>query len=175
MMSCHRAHDGHHPRLTAMASSMTESVTAVPSSCGNGIAVEWPETVSEARFWQARPSVGATGEDLAVAHLLQHGVTIMDRNWRSGDQQLPGELDVVGFDPRRRLVIVAEVKVRSRSDYGGAVAAITGAQQRRIRRLTAAWVARGAPSFAEVRFDLIAFDVVRGSGQAELLHIDDAW
>ncbi len=54
-----------------------------------------------------------------------------------------------------------EVKARTSSAHGGAVAAVTPAKQAQIRRLAASWLrAAGAPDI-DVRFDVVAIDGVR--------------
>ena len=65
-----------------------------------------------------------------------------------------GELDIVALD--KALLVVAEVRLRSSSRYGGAAASITRAKQRRIVRATRHLLARyPALQKLPVRFDAV--------------------
>lgn len=69
---------------------------------------------------------GATAEALAEAFLLRQGMRILERNWRVRG----GEIDLI-CDDHGSLVFV-EVRLRQRSDFGGAGASITATKQRRL-------------------------------------------
>ena len=77
----------------------------------------------------SRAEIGAQGEQLAVEHLRGLGWQIVERNWRCRY----GELDVVAADERG--LVFVEVKTRTGDQFGGAVAAVTPAKVRRLRRL----------------------------------------
>jgi putative endonuclease len=108
-----------------------------------------------------RHVLGAHGEALAAQWYEARGFAVLARNWRSSF----GELDlVVG---RGGLVVFCEVKTRTTTAYGGAMAAVSPSKQRRVRRLAAEWLASN-PGRAEVRFDVAAVerglvDVVEGA------------
>jgi putative endonuclease len=97
---------------------------------------------------------GAWGEDLAARHYRNAGYEVVDRNWRCPI----GELDLVAR--RRDLIVFCEVKARRGAGFGGAVAAVDHAKQRRIRRLAAAWLAAhchdAGSGHWQVRFDVVA-------------------
>jgi putative endonuclease len=114
----------------------------------------------------ASGSRGRWGEDRAAAHYRSLGFEIVDRNWRYGASDLPGELDLVVWRPG--LVVFCEVKARGRSHFGGAAVAVDGAKQARTRALAAAW-SRANPHHDDVRFDVIAIEGVR------LVHIEAAF
>jgi putative endonuclease len=98
-----------------------------------------------------RHVLGAHGEALAARWYETRGFVVLARNWRCSF----GELDlVVG---RTGLVVFCEVKTRSSTAYGGAVAAVSPSKQRRVRRLAAEWLASN-PGRADVRFDVAAVD-----------------
>ncbi len=103
-----------------------------------------------------RRAQGALAEDRAAALLESRGYAIVLRNFaRRG-----GELDLVAR--RGDLLIVAEVRQRSREDFGGAAASVDYSKQRRIVR-TAALLLQRYPALARlrVRFDVL---VVRDCG-----------
>lgn len=93
---------------------------------------------------------GRWGEDLAAAHYRRVGYDVIDRNWRCEH----GEIDLVLRADR--LIVFCEVKARRSAGFGGAVAAVTYAKQRRIRRLAAMWLSDHALEPVDVRFDVAA-------------------
>ena len=73
-----------------------------------------------------RLAAGASAEDLAAAFLARQGLRIVERNWRVRG----GEIDLICED--RGSLVFVEVRLRRRSDLGGAGASITHAKQRRL-------------------------------------------
>jgi putative endonuclease len=106
---------------------------------------------------------GRAGETLAAAYLELAGFTILERNLRLGGV----EVDLLAAE--RRVQVVVEVKLRSRSDYGGALEAVDFTQRERLRRAASILVARGHD---EVRIDLVAIEL--GSEGATLRHVRGA-
>lgn len=103
--------------------------------------------------WQRnrlRQQLGRAAEQRAAAHLRAAGLEILTRNYRCRG----GELDLVARSAA--VLVVAEVRCRSRDDYGGAAASVTCHKQRRITRAARHLLAR-APALARlpVRFDVI--------------------
>lgn len=93
---------------------------------------------------------GRAGETLAIAYLELAGCRVLGRNLR-----LAGvEVDAVVIDGRAQVVV--EVKVRGRSDYGGAAAAIDHVKRARLMRAARALQLSGAPV---VRIDVVAVDL----------------
>lgn len=78
---------------------------------------------------------GDAAEDQALAHLQAHGLRLVRRNYRTPGRG-GGEIDLILWDRDGTLVFV-EVRQRSRSDHGGALASITATKRRRI-----VWAAR---------------------------------
>lgn len=76
-----------------------------------------------------RKAIGLLAEELALAHLLAHGLTLVTRNYRCK----LGELDLVMLDGKTLVLI--EVRARTRTDYGGAAASVDWAKQRRLVRV----------------------------------------
>jgi putative endonuclease len=106
----------------------------------------------------SRRARGRWGEDRAAAHLRRLGYRIVDRNWRSPERELPGELDIVAALPG--MVVFCEVKARRASGFGGAAMAVDAAKQARIRALAAAWLQVHRVGDVDVRFDVVAIDGV---------------
>ena len=81
----------------------------------------------------ARQTLGARGEDLAVAELERQGMTILARNWRCR----LGEIDIVAAEVvgGRTTVVFCEVKCRSGLGFGDPLEAITWKKLRTLRSL----------------------------------------
>lgn len=73
-----------------------------------------------------RKAIGLLGEELALAHLVAHGLTLLTRNYRCK----LGELDLVMLDGNT--LVLVEVRTRARNEYGGAAASVDWAKQRRL-------------------------------------------
>jgi putative endonuclease len=73
-----------------------------------------------------RKAIGLLGEELALAHLLAHGLKPLIRNYRCK----MGELDLVMME--RQTLVLIEVRCRSSNDYGGAAASVDWKKQHRL-------------------------------------------
>jgi putative endonuclease len=100
---------------------------------------------------------GQEAEARAAQRVAQAGFEILERNFNCR----LGELDIVAR--RGQLLIVAEVRLRSRQDYGGAASSITRAKQRRIARAARYLLAR-RPTLArlKLRFDTLLLSEADG-------------
>jgi putative endonuclease len=112
----------------------------------------------------SRAEIGALGEQLAVDHLRGLGWHIVERNWRCRY----GELDVVAVDGQ--VLVFVEVKTRTGDQFGGAVAAVTPAKVRRLRRLAGLWLGGHRDAWAAVRIDVVAITFGR-SRTPEIVHL----
>lgn len=98
-----------------------------------------------------RQITGQTGEDDALAYLQQHGLTLIERNFRCKG----GEIDLVMQD--RMALVFVEVRKRADKNHGGAAASITAAKQRRLIIAAQHYLQRYKMPPA-CRFDVIAID-----------------
>lgn len=73
---------------------------------------------------------GDAAGDAALAHLLRHGLRLVQRNFRTPGRG-GGEIDLIMREPDGTLVFV-EVRQRASASQGGASASITRVKQRRI-------------------------------------------
>ena len=103
-------------------------------------------------------SLGAYGEAYAARHLEQHGMVLLDRNWRCE----AGEIDLVLRDGR--VLVVCEVKTRSSLAYGSPLEGVTERKAERLRRLAERWLEVHAVRPDEVRIDLVGVLVPRRGG-----------
>ena len=96
---------------------------------------------------------GDEAEDLALRHLQAQGLQLVQRNYRTPGRG-GGEIDLIMRDADSTLVFV-EVRQRSRSDHGGALASITFAKKRRIIFAARHFLMR-LPKEPPCRFDVVA-------------------
>jgi len=94
---------------------------------------------------------GCEAEQAAARHLEAHALRVLLRNYRCR----LGELDLVALAPDGTLVI-AEVRLRARQDYGGAAASVDYRKQQRLVRATRHLLAmRPQWSRHALRFDVM--------------------
>jgi putative endonuclease len=120
----------------------------------------------------AKDILGRYGEELAVCHLQRGGMQVLDRNWRSSDLAVRGELDVVGRVGRA--VVFCEVKTRRSAAFGLPAEAVSATKRARIRRLAQRWLADHDHSWSEVRFDVVSVLCPR-NGKVSIEHLQGAF
>jgi putative endonuclease len=101
---------------------------------------------------QVRLQRGVAAEQLAAEHLQTRGVKILGRNLRCK----AGELDLVCLDDG--VLAVVEVRQRGSADYGGALASVTWAKQRKIIRATQFFLRDKNWNHVPLRFDVVAIE-----------------
>jgi len=98
---------------------------------------------------------GDAAEDRALAHLLDRGLRLITRNYRTPGRG-GGEIDLVMREPDGTLVFV-EVRRRASRSFGGAAGSIGALKQRRIVFAARHYLARlGEPP--PCRFDVISIE-----------------
>lgn len=106
---------------------------------------------AEARTAPARARTGERAEAIAADYLGRHGLLIVARNFRTRY----GEIDLVARDGDT--LVFVEVRMRTRTDYGGAAASVTAAKRQR-------WIAASLLYLAKLgreppcRFDAVLLD-----------------
>ena len=110
--------------------------------------------------------LGKTGEDLAVNYLENKGYRILDRNWRSGHN----EIDIVAMDGE--ILVAVEVKTRKSATYGEPETAVTVGKQQMLIRAVDAYI-RYKNLDVDVRFDIIS--IILNEEEQQIEHIEDAW
>jgi len=94
--------------------------------------------------------LGRQAETLAAAHLVRCGLQIVERNFRVRG----GEIDLICREGKT--LVFVEVRLRSRSDFGGAGESITAAKRRRLILAAQHYLLRHPG--ADCRFDAILLD-----------------
>lgn len=110
--------------------------------------------------------LGDYGERLAARYLSEHGLTILDRNWRCAR----GEIDIVALDGD--CLVVCEVKTRSSELFGAPFEAVGRVKRARLYRLARMWREQASPDHRgrALRVDVIS--IVRPeAGPARVQHL----
>lgn len=97
---------------------------------------------------------GRQAEDRALAYLQQHGLQLVQRNFLCRG----GELDLIMRDGSG--LVFVEVRQRSSASFGGALASITPAKQRRMV-LAAQVFLQQQRTVPACRFDAVAIEGTR--------------
>jgi putative endonuclease len=96
---------------------------------------------------------GLDCETLAVSHLQERGVEVLARNLRCRS----GELDIVARE--NRVLVIVEVRQRTKGDFGGALESVNWRKQRKIILATRYFLqAHREWRGLQLRFDIIAVD-----------------
>lgn len=98
-----------------------------------------------------RQQSGQAGEDAALAYLVRHGLTLLERNFRCKG----GEIDLIMQD--NGTLVFIEVRKRADQRHGGAAASVTRAKQARLIIAAQTYLQRHQRPPA-CRFDVIAID-----------------
>ena len=96
-------------------------------------------------------ALGIEGEDLAARFLVQHGLEIVQRNYRCR----LGEIDLVARDGET--LVFVEVRLRGDARFGGAAASISFHKQRRLLAAAGLYLSRLRRTPA-CRFDAVLLD-----------------
>ncbi|HET7201727.1 MAG TPA: YraN family protein [Steroidobacteraceae bacterium] len=117
--------------------------------------------------------LGRRAEDFAMRHLECAGLRLLTRNYRCRG----GEIDLVMLDAEARVLVLVEVRSRSRADFGGAAATIGFGKQRRLtlaaRHLL---MSRRELRRLRARFDVVAIDPpARPGGKPQVTWIRGAF
>lgn len=101
---------------------------------------------------------GDAGEARALAHLLAHDLTLVQRNYRvaRGPNARGGEIDLIVRERDGTLVFV-EVRSRRNASHGGAAASVSAAKQRSLVLAAQHFLSRQR-SLPPCRFDVVAID-----------------
>lgn len=111
-----------------------------------------------------RKAIGLLGEELALAHLLAHGLRLVTRNYRCK----LGEIDLVMLDGGTLVLI--EVRCRASNDYGGAAASVDWQKQRKLVKTAEHLLMKRADLRRHpARFDVMAITTDSTTPQIEWL------
>jgi putative endonuclease len=124
----------------------------LPRTDSRDCAMIYPMPKQLARI-QRRLQQGRSSETLAAQYLAAQGLMIVARNVACK----MGELDLVCLDGR--VLVIVEVRQRSDTQFGGALASVTQWKQRKIIRATHFFLQRATQwRHLPLRFDVIAIN-----------------
>ncbi len=98
---------------------------------------------------KAKDALGQAGERLAADYLEDHGISVIDNNWRCAS----GEIDLVGLEGSE--LVIVEVKTRSSLRYGDPLEALTRAKLLRLRTLAVLWAREHQRAASPLRIDAV--------------------
>ena len=111
--------------------------------------------------------IGIKGEHIGAEFLLNKGYNILHKNWRSGRK----EVDIIAF--KDDILVIVEVKTRSKSVLSYPEEAVTRKKQEFLRIAAADFIAQ-FPEYVHVRFDIISILLDR-EGVNEIVHFEEAF
>ncbi len=102
--------------------------------------------------------MGDEAEARALTHLQQHGLTLVERNYRvaAGPRRRGGEVDLI-LRKRDGTIVFVEVRRRASALHGGAAASVVAAKQRSLVLAARHYLMRFAAP-PPCRFDVVAID-----------------
>jgi putative endonuclease len=108
-----------------------------------------------------RRHAGTQGEEIAVQHLRNLGMEILERNFHFGH----GEIDIIARDGE--VLVFCVVKTRASDRFGDPEYAVTPRKRLQIRRIAQGYLYEHALTAQACRFDVVA---VRMMGDAPLVN-----
>lgn len=115
----------------------------------------------------AHLATGIKGEELAQNFLVNHGYTVLAKNWRHGRL----ELDLICQHSDQ--IVFVEVKTRSSAKCGGPLAGVTKTKQARLIRAACFWLSQHNYWKMPCCFDIIS--IIINSDSFSLEHIPNAF
>ena len=112
-----------------------------------------------------KTQIGRQGEELAAKHLKKSGYKILERNYRSGHQ----EIDLVCRDGD--YIVFVEVKARSSTAFGTPAEHITARKQAYLQKAALAYLAENGLTEQPARFDAVEVFLPEG----RIHHIPNAF
>jgi putative endonuclease len=111
--------------------------------------------------------LGRKGEELAADFLKQKGLTILEKNCRSGRT----EIDLIATDGL--FLVICEVKTRSSADFGSPEESISERKMDALAEAGAVYQEEKGLDL-EFRFDIISI-IIHGTNEGEIRHLEDAF
>jgi len=116
---------------------------------------------------------GRFGEEAAAEHLMQKGYRIKETHFRAGRL---GEIDIIA--EKDEYICFVEVKTRSSCLYGTPSEAVNPAKQRKIKRVSLAYLNYKRIDSPNIRFDVVEV-YIKAEGEAlkvkDITHIENAF
>jgi len=114
-----------------------------------------------------RKTLGARGEEIAVAYLKRQKYRIIETNFRCRC----GEVDIIARDGKT--LVFVEVKTRRTASYGLPQLAVTPFKQRQISKAALAYLSKNRLMEENARFDVVSIFLLDTSPTVD--HIKNAF
>jgi putative endonuclease len=114
-----------------------------------------------------RKTLGARGEEIAVAYLKRQKFRIIETNFRCKC----GEVDIIARDGKE--IVFVEVKTRRTASYGLPQLAVTPFKQRQISKAALTYLSKNRLMDEDARFDVISVLLLDASPRVD--HIRNAF
>ncbi len=98
-----------------------------------------------------RRAVGSRYEESAAQFLIQHGYSILDRNWQAGHK----EIDIIAGKPG--LIVFVEVKAARSNAFGHPAEWVSVRKMRLLTEAAQVYLDKKKISGQDIRFDVICF------------------
>jgi putative endonuclease len=109
---------------------------------------------------------GNQGEEIARAHLLKLGYSILEKNWRHKHL----EIDIIASI--NDTLIVVEVKLRANAFFGNPEEFVTLSKQKKLIKAADFYIKENNYNW-ETRFDIVA--IIQNSNELKIEHIEGAF
>jgi len=113
-------------------------------------------------------TAGTFGEEIAAAHLEQHGFTCLEYNFRTRF----GEIDIIAAN--ERFLLFVEVKTRAQNARVSAAEAVDARKQARLRTAAEQYLVVNKTQL-QPRFDVIAVETNKSGQVASIRWIENAF
>ncbi len=113
--------------------------------------------------------VGGLGEDLACRYLKRKGYKILERNF----QKREGEIDILAWDKKAKMLVFVEVKTRTGGDFGEPQEAVNFFKQRKLLRTAYAYLNKKGLE-EDFRIDIVGITLDYVKRSAHLEHFKNA-
>lgn len=101
------------------------------------------------QLWQLAHKKGKESEEIAVNYLMKQGLKLLEKNYRSRC----GEIDLIMQD--KDTIVFVEVRARSSSYFGGPLASINRAKQKKLIKTGTFYLLKHP---GPARFDVVCFE-----------------
>jgi putative endonuclease len=114
-----------------------------------------------------RQIIGAWGEDQAAEYLIEHGLSILQRNFRTSD----GEIDLIASE--NDTLVFVEVKTRTNDHYGFPEEAVTEEKMDHLYTVVEEYLSEHL-EVENWRIDVVAIQGKPGEDKPEIEWFQDA-
>lgn len=111
-----------------------------------------------------RRDKGRQGEEISAEYLKNNKYKILDKNYYTRF----GEIDIIGYDSKRKETVFIEVKTRGSTKFGYPEEAVD--QQKMHKIMKTAWIYIKEKSVKNYRFDCLAIEMDYDTRIAKIRH-----